>query len=66
MRSFHNSCNVGIQTYTLAGFEPGIFCSVGGRNDHYATPPEPNAFLSNLMHTFTAENDSPKFGGLLL
>jgi hypothetical protein len=26
-------------TYTLAGFEPGIFCSVGGRDDHYATPP---------------------------
>jgi hypothetical protein len=24
--------------YTLAGFEPGIFCSVGGRDDHYATP----------------------------
>jgi hypothetical protein len=25
--------------YTLAGFEPGIFCSVGGRDDHYTTPP---------------------------
>jgi hypothetical protein len=25
-------------TYTLVGFEPGIFCSGGGRNDHYATP----------------------------
>jgi hypothetical protein len=24
--------------YTLAGIEPGIFCSVGGRDDHYATP----------------------------
>jgi hypothetical protein len=23
----------------LAKFEPGIFCSVGGRDDHYATPP---------------------------
>jgi hypothetical protein len=21
------------------GFEPGILCSVGGSNDHYATPP---------------------------
>jgi hypothetical protein len=21
------------------GFEPGIFCSVGWRDDHYATPP---------------------------
>jgi hypothetical protein len=27
------------QPYTLAGFEPGIFCSGGGRDDHYATPP---------------------------
>jgi hypothetical protein len=26
-------------SYTLAGFEPWIFCSVGGRDDHYATPP---------------------------
>jgi hypothetical protein len=26
--------------YTLAGFEPGIYSSVGGHNDHYATPPE--------------------------
>jgi hypothetical protein len=24
---------------TLVGFEPWIFCSVGGRDDHYATPP---------------------------
>jgi hypothetical protein len=22
------------KTYTLAGFEPGIFCSLGGRDDH--------------------------------
>jgi hypothetical protein len=28
-----------LKPYTLAGFEPGIFCSVGGRDDHYATPP---------------------------
>jgi hypothetical protein len=27
------------KSYTQAGFEPGIFCSVGGRDDHYATPP---------------------------
>jgi hypothetical protein len=34
-------CNVKIpkKPYTLAGFEPEIFCSVGGRDDHYATPP---------------------------
>jgi hypothetical protein len=24
---------------TMAGFELGIFCSVGGRDDHYAAPP---------------------------
>jgi hypothetical protein len=28
-----------LKTNTLAGFEPGIFCSEGGRDDHYATPP---------------------------
>jgi hypothetical protein len=28
--------------YTLAGFEQEIFCSVGGRDDHYATPPGRN------------------------
>jgi hypothetical protein len=25
--------------YTLAGFEPEIICTVGGRDDQYATPP---------------------------
>jgi hypothetical protein len=25
--------------YTMAGVEPRIFCFVGGRDDHYATPP---------------------------
>jgi hypothetical protein len=24
--------------HILVGFEPGILCSVGGRDDHYATP----------------------------
>jgi hypothetical protein len=24
--------------YTLAGFKPGIFCSVGGHNGQYARP----------------------------
>jgi hypothetical protein len=28
-----------LKPYTLAGFEPGIFCSVGGRDDHYTTAP---------------------------
>jgi hypothetical protein len=27
-----------IKTYALAGFEPGILCSGGGRDDHYAAP----------------------------
>jgi hypothetical protein len=32
-------CNVWRpKTYTLARFEPGLFCSVGGRDDHYAMP----------------------------
>jgi hypothetical protein len=32
-------CNVyiALKLYTVAGFEPGIFCSVGRRDDHYAT-----------------------------
>jgi hypothetical protein len=25
--------------YTLAGFEPGIFCYVAGRDDHHAKQP---------------------------
>jgi hypothetical protein len=32
-------CINSYKPYTLAGFKPGIFCSVGGRDDHYATPP---------------------------
>jgi hypothetical protein len=27
------------KSYTLPGFEPGIFCSGGGNDDHYAMPP---------------------------
>jgi hypothetical protein len=27
------------KTYTLARFQPGIFCSVDGRDDHCAVPP---------------------------
>jgi hypothetical protein len=27
------------KTYNLVGFEPGLFCSVGWRNNNYATPP---------------------------
>jgi hypothetical protein len=32
-------CINSFKPYTLAGFETGIFCSVGGRDDHYTTPP---------------------------
>jgi hypothetical protein len=28
-----------LKPYNLAGFELRIFCSVCGRDDHYATPP---------------------------
>jgi hypothetical protein len=43
IKLWQQHCNVYIpkKPYTLAGFEPGIFCSVGGRDDHYATPPGP-------------------------
>jgi hypothetical protein len=36
-----NACIETYKPYTLAGFEPGIFCSGGGHYDHYATPPGP-------------------------
>jgi hypothetical protein len=34
-------CNVLIpkKIYTLEGIKPGMFCSVAGRDDHYALPP---------------------------
>jgi hypothetical protein len=31
-------CVNSYKPYTLAGFELGIFCSVGGLDDHYTTP----------------------------
>jgi hypothetical protein len=31
--------------YTLAVFELTIFCSVGGDDDHYTTPPGPLSLL---------------------
>jgi hypothetical protein len=36
-----------LHTYTLVGFEPGILCSVGGREDHHTLPP--GQFLSFLI-----------------
>jgi hypothetical protein len=43
------------------GFEPGIFCSWGGRDDHYATPPYvctfiKNTFFSNIIHYNQKQN----------
>jgi hypothetical protein len=32
-------CSSALKPDTLAGFEPGISCSVGGRDDRYVTPP---------------------------
>jgi hypothetical protein len=31
--------NKDLKPYTVSGFEPGIFCSWGGRDDHKATTP---------------------------
>jgi hypothetical protein len=41
IKLWQQHCNVKIpilKLYTLEGFEPEAFCSVGGRDDHYATP----------------------------
>jgi hypothetical protein len=37
--------------YTLAGFEPGIFFSVGGRDDHNTTPPGLQS-VTYILHSF--------------
>jgi hypothetical protein len=51
------------KTYTLAGFEPGLFCSGGGRDDNYASPPGFNDifyvvsqphFVRKIAHVFVA------------
>jgi hypothetical protein len=41
IKLWQQHCNLQIpkNPYTIAGFEPGIFCSVDGRDDHNATPP---------------------------
>jgi hypothetical protein len=49
-----------ILPYTLAGFEPGIFCTVGGRDDHYATPP------GLFCKTFIVEKCSKNYCGILM
>jgi hypothetical protein len=38
MQFFKKICN--LKPYNLAGFEPGIFYSGGGRDDHNVTPTE--------------------------
>jgi hypothetical protein len=38
-------CINSLKPYTLAAFKPGIFCSIGGRDDPYATPPGPQIRL---------------------
>jgi hypothetical protein len=45
--------------YTLAGFELKIFCSVGGRDDHYTTPP------GHADVTLTEEKGAQKCGLLM-
>jgi hypothetical protein len=35
----HNVAIKALKPCTLEGFEPWIFCSGGGRDDHYATMP---------------------------
>jgi hypothetical protein len=34
---------ISLKPFTLGGFEPVIFCSGGGRDDHYATLPGPGS-----------------------
>jgi hypothetical protein len=52
-------CKNSSKPCTLAGFEPGIFCSVGRRGDHYATPPglPPYYILEHLILFFQDHGD---------
>jgi hypothetical protein len=48
IKFWQQHCKVHINSekpYTLAGFEPGIFCSVGGCDDHYTMPPWQKKFF---------------------
>jgi hypothetical protein len=47
-------CINSYKPFTLAGFELGIFCSVGGRDDHFATP-------YTRVHTYVHENQAECF-----
>jgi hypothetical protein len=48
-------CINSLKPHTLAGFKPGIFCSVGGRDDHYATPrAKIMLFVTLLEHLWCA------------
>jgi hypothetical protein len=37
-------CRKTLKPYTLAGFEPGIIGSVGGRDGHFAMPPDVSTY----------------------
>jgi hypothetical protein len=41
-------CKNFLKSYTLAGFEPGIFCSLEGRDGHSDTPPKFPTSLKKL------------------
>jgi hypothetical protein len=49
-------CKFQKKPQTLAGFEPGIFCYVGGRDDHYALQPGQNKNMS-FHYFFVLEID---------
>jgi hypothetical protein len=47
------------EKHTLAGFDPGIFCSVGGRDDHNATPPGHHlAFTAYSMASYSQTREN--------
>jgi hypothetical protein len=47
MKFSQQHCN-NIKPNTLAGFEPGIFSSVGGRDDHYIMPRRHEGNIHNI------------------
>jgi hypothetical protein len=54
-------CINSLKPYTLAGFEPGIFCSVGGPDDHYATPPRQGTAKHFKTRKFRYRDTGDKF-----
>jgi hypothetical protein len=47
-------CINSLKPFTLAGFEPGIFCSLGGCDDYYTTPPGLTPRRQGLYHAAKA------------